>query len=130
MIISVLSLTIFSVLTLITSHNEKKLSLKSAAALERYYAADMVSTRTLAEIKGLVKLYPNADILVKSLPDGIIYEQIEEMLYMSYGTPLDERQTLSATVLVKGQSVQVLEWMVMTTAEWSPSSSLDYWTGD
>lgn len=131
MIISVLCLTIFSVLTLITSHNEKKLSQKAATAALNYYSADFICTRTLARIKELAGAeIDNPGQLATTLPGDITYEKIDDAFYISYGAPVDERQLLSVCVLVEGGSAKVLEWALTNAAEWSPSSALDYWIGD
>jgi hypothetical protein len=129
MIFSVLALTVFAVLTLITSQNEKKLAIKSADAVLRYYAADNVCVEKLAGIRALAENSGN-DLkkIAASLPEGVSGAQKNGVLYLSYGENIDKNRTLSVLVAVDGGEVDVLRWEIVDTGDWNPDDGLNFQT--
>jgi hypothetical protein len=129
MIFSVLALTVFAVLTLITSANEKKLAVKSAEAVKLYYAADCACEDKLAQVKELTAA-EDGDLakILASLPEGISGELKDGDLYIRCAEPVDGNRTLSVLAVVGNHGVNVWRWEIVDSGDWNPDESLNFQT--
>ena len=111
----VLCLTVFALLSLSTVQADLRLSERSAAAMQDYYAADTAAETVLARLRAGEK----TDSPVR-LQDGIYY----------YTCPISDTQELSVAVeLGADGSYRVLRWETVSTVTWAADDSLDLWDG-
>ena len=128
MIFSVLVLAVFSILTFLTSNNEKKLAEKSAKAVSLYYAADSVCEEKLADIKSIAESCDWDQALLKnSLPAGCDVQQIGDRLYISYSADIDKNRLISVLAEVRNKKIGVLKWEVVNSGSWNPDDEIHFW---
>ena len=111
---AVLCLTVFALLCLSTARSGERLSEKSAAAAEGYYAADCRAEELLARLRAGQR------------PEGIR----EENGVFSYACTISDTQILAVDVMVDGEDYTVLRWQAVSAAEWQADESLPVWTGN
>ena len=132
MVFSVLCLTIFAVLTLVSANAESTLAKKSATVISNYYIADENATETLAKVYEIVGGESSLqDIRAKTsqiLKDISIKEE-SGVLYLSYSEKIDDSQNLTVKLSTDGNKVDVLTWKVESTEQWEPDNGLDVWQG-
>lgn len=132
MVFSVLCLTIFAVLTLVSANAESTLAKKSAIVISDYYVADENATETLAKVYEIVGGESSLqDIRAKTsqiLKDISIKEE-SGVLYLSYSEKIDDSQNLTVKLSTDGNKVDVLTWKVESTEQWEPDNGLDVWQG-
>jgi len=131
MVFSVLCLTVFAVLTLVSANAESTLAKKSSAVVSNYYVADANATETLAKVYEIVDEQSSLqDINVKvALLKDVSTKEEAGLLYISYFENIDDSQKLTVKLSTDGKKVDVLSWKVESTAEWEPDNGLDVWQG-
>ncbi len=136
MVFSVLCLTIFAVLSFVTTNYERKLSEKTAAAVLNFYEADSHAEEILAEMQKMLNANPEPglidkfsaqfeqeDFLVSSLEDPMNFS-------FSFEVPIDEKQVLHISATVKNGIIMVNSWIILSTGSWSVDNRLNVWTGE
>lgn len=129
-ILTVLCLTIFSVMTLSTALNEKRLSEKSAIALKNYYQAEKYCSKIANDIgriwdkKGSV-----SELQDFAIENNLDCKLEENEIYFFYHYPVDENQDLFVMLCV-GDKFEIRRWSVQATKEWSVDQSLQVWDGE
>ncbi|NCC86798.1 MAG: hypothetical protein EOM05_02875 [Clostridia bacterium] len=132
MVFSVLCLTIFAVLTLVSANAESTLAKKSATVISNYYVADENATETLAKVYEIVGGESSLqDIKVKTagLSNDISTTEEAGLLYILYSEKIDDSQNLNVKLRTDGDKVDVLTWKVESTAQWEPDTGLNVWQG-
>jgi len=104
-VLLVLTLTVFSALTLISALADRDVSNRAADYTTVYYAADTSAVES-----------------VSALMSGT-----ESGLEDSF--PINDTQSLSIHVIRSGDSFEVLLWQVYSTDETIPASTLPVWRG-
>ncbi len=132
MVFSVLCLTIFSVLTLVSANAENTLAKKSATVITDFYTADANATETLASVYEIVdeqKGLQDIQTRVAKIDSSILVEKKSSMLYISYSEKIDDNQNLNVQLRTNGKKVDILTWKVESIAEWEPDDSISIWQG-
>ncbi|MEA4815621.1 MAG: hypothetical protein VB120_02035 [Lachnospiraceae bacterium] len=126
-IFAVLCLTVFSVLSLSSAIVEKNLAEKSAASVKEYYEADFKAAEYVDKLKEIYSF--TGEFEDSSL--GLEFE-IEEALdgkYVSYAVPINESQAISVVLKFSVDKMNIEEWKVVQTGDWTPDDSLNVWDG-
>ncbi len=136
MVFSVLCLTIFAVLSFVTTNYERKLSEKTAAAVLNFYEADSHAEEILAEMQKMLNAntepglidefsaqFEQEDFLVSPLEDPMNFS-------FSFEVPIDEKQVLHISATVKNGIIMVNSWIILSTGSWSVDNRLNVWTGE
>ncbi|MEG1615109.1 MAG: hypothetical protein RR343_06465, partial [Oscillospiraceae bacterium] len=99
MVFSVLCLTIFAVLTLVSANAESTLAKKSVASVENYYSADAKVTDTLSKVYQIVDEQPDLQGIKSSIAkisNTITVTDKGGLLLISYDEKIDDGQKLVA----------------------------------
>lgn len=113
-IFAVLCLTVFALLSLSTVQADERLSDKSFAAVQGYYAADCAAEEILSLLRA------------GEIPEGVT--AYDGGIYR-YGCPISETQTLAVEVAIDGTDYTIIRWQARSTAEWVADDSLPVWDG-
>lgn len=129
-ILTVLCLTIFSVLTLSTALNEKRLSEKSSIALKNYYKAETYCGEIANAIgKMWEEKKDSTELQAFAAKNDLDCKKEENEIYFSYHYPIDENQALFVTLCV-GDTFEIQSWCIQTTKEWVADQSMQIWDGE
>jgi len=112
-IFAVLTLTIFSLLTISTVQANGRLGDAAAQAVANYYEADTQAEAILARLR------------LGEHPEGVL----EENGVYSYACPVSDTQELQVSVRLKGTDYTILRWQLVSTADWQADESLHVWDG-
>ncbi len=132
MVFSVLCLTIFSVLTLVSANAESSLANKSAKVVTDFYKADELATEKLASVYQIVDeqdSLQNVKANIEKISKDILVNEKNGMLYISYFETIDDSQQLAVVLRVDRKKVDIVNWKVENTGEWEPDNSLELWQG-
>ena len=122
-ILCVLCLTVFSVLSLSTSLTERKLAEKRAESVQHYYRAETEAAEIVNDLQK--KAESGEDVFLFANGNGIV---VKDGLFFFQKT-IDDGQELSVVLKYKN-GFDILEWKVVSTAEWTPDESLHVWDGE
>lgn len=103
MLFAVLCLTVFSVLSLVYSNYQVKLTEKAVLATENYYAADTSAAEIFEALQ-------NGD-----LSEATVTEE-NGITYYSYSVTVDADQTLDVVVANNGGALTIESWKVVNNA--------------
>lgn len=120
MVFSVLCLTIFAILSLVTARHALTLSTRAAGAVTDYYAADSLAV----EIYDVLRA---SDAVPESVLDIKVRSQGEDC--MVYTVPIDGNQELCVLLRREAEGLRILEWSVHSTGEWNPDDRILVWDG-
>ena len=122
-ILCVLCLTVFSVLSLSTALTERKLAEKRAVSVQNYYNAETEAAEIVNELQ---KKWENGeDVFDYANKNGVVVKDN----YFFFHKAIDDGQELSV-VLQYNDGFDILEWKVVSTADWTPDESLHVWDGE
>lgn len=124
MLFSVLCLTIFAVLSVVTAGNAWTLAEKSADAVTTYYEADCLAVELLDEITASYQ----GTFVVPSGCTGDITE-VDGEKRLNYWVSIDENQWLWVQVYDQDGTPQVARWEVQLSGDWESDQSLNVWGG-
>ncbi len=133
MLFSVLCLTIFAVLSVVTAGNAWTLAEKSADATTNYYAADsqaiQIYNQIAADFNGDFDQHFSFPAEFNYISHEI--SQIEGVNYLNYWIAIDENQQLWVQLSLSqtGQTLQILHWQVEATGTWNADQTLNLWDG-
>ena len=122
-ILCVLCLTVFSVLTLSTALTERKLAEKRALSVQNYYHAETEAAELVNELQ--MKQKNNEDVFAYANKNGVVMKN--DLFY--FQKTIDDGQELSVVLQYKN-GFDILEWKVVSTADWTPDESLSVWDGE
>lgn len=126
MLFSVICLTIFAVLAVVTANNSWTLAEKSADAVTNYYAADSIAIEICNQI---TTTYQAENQLIA--PEG--YDcQLEELANetrLSYWVAIDDNQSLWVELVASQGTIQIAHWQVAYTGTWSADQTITVWGG-
>lgn len=112
-IFAVLCLVVFALLGLSTVQAEGRLSAASSDAVAAYYDADAQAEAILARLR------------VGEIPGGVAVDGTN----YRYQCPVSDTQALQVTVALNGRDYQVLQWQVVSTADWEEQDAPVVWDG-
>ena len=118
-----LCLTVFSVLSLSTAISERKLAEKRAVAAQEYYRAE---TEAAEIVNGLQKKWAGGETVIAFAEHNQV--KVNGNLF-SFQKNIDDGQMLSVVLQYK-DGFDILEWKVVSTADWTPDESLHVWDGE
>lgn len=104
-IFAVLCLTVFALLTLSTVQANRRLSDAAAQAVTDYYQADAQAERILAQLR------------CGEVPEGVT----EDGGVFTYACTISATQELRVAVRIEDDTVTVLQWQAVSTADWTPA---------
>jgi len=126
LVFAVLCLTIFSLITLVVSSNDKALVDVQVELVSGYYGADTLATRILADI-----------LAADTIPDNVrgvdIHTGWDEELNAEttyYYCRISDVKTLYVNLIFHDDSYDILSWRMWDTDEWEFDDSLNVWSGD
>lgn len=129
LIFVVLCLTIFSVLSLMSSMSDMRLAQKSLSATEEYYKADSLAEKKLKEIDMIIE---STYALEEKM--GEIYDPATGLI--SYEIPINEHQVLCVELEVISRAkdgekrYNITKWQEVNKGEYEIDDSLPVWTGE
>ena len=112
-IFAVLTLTVFTLLSLSTAQADHRLGSASAQAVYGYYQADCQAEAILARLRQ------------GQLPQGVVREGDR----FSYACPISHTQELQVEVEVRGSDYTILRWQAVSTVQWEADNSITVWDG-
>jgi len=126
LVFAVLCLTIFSLITLVVSNNDKALVDAQVQLVSGYYEADTLATRILADIL-------SADTIPDKIYGVDIYttwdESIEaETIY--FFCRISDIKALYVNLVHRDDSFDILSWRMWDTDEWVFDDSIKVWSGE
>lgn len=130
MVFSVLCLTVFAVLSLITANSEYKLAVKSTDVIKNYYAADNAATEKLAVLKDTFDDGDFADVQTKATELGIICESAGADVTLSFEEKVTDTQALSVKATYTSGDFRIDEWKLISTDEWNADAGFELWDGE
>lgn len=130
MVFSVLCLTVFAVLSLITANSEYKLAVKSTDVIKNYYAADNAATEKLAVLKDTFDDGDFAAVQTKATELGIICESAGEDVTLSFEEKVTDTQALSVKATYTSGDFRIDEWKLISTDEWNADAGFELWDGE
>ena len=122
-ILCVLCLTVFSVLSLSTALTEQKLAEKRAVSVQNYYLAETDVTKIVNDLQ--MKFENGEDVFAYANKNGIV---VKGDLFF-FHKAIDDGQDLSVVLQYKN-GFDILEWKIVSTADWTPDESLHVWDGE
>ena len=144
-VFAVLCLTVFAVLSLITSNTEKTLAYKYTDSVRNYYAADVMCSQILQQVSGIVSqngigdkdFIPRMNELksLMDLDDRYYFGytvSADGRYYFDYTVPIDSNQALRVRLTadsVSDRSLDILMWQVFDIGTWEPDFSIKVWDG-
>ena len=133
MIFVVLCLTMLAALSFSAAESEKNFSDRSAEYTADYYAADLNSKRTLAQIEAIAAGYSDySDFMFLSeldSIDGIEYATVRGGIEISWVTEINERQNIYSKIRISDSGTEILcrQTVLGVTPEETP---LNVWDGE
>lgn len=132
MVFSVLCLTIFSVLTLVSANAESLLANKSAKVISDFYKADEQATEKLANVYQIIDEQSNLQNIktdVEKISKDVLVEEKSGALYIYYFEIIDDNQQLNVALRTDGKKVDIVNWKIENTDQWEPDNGLGLWQG-
>jgi hypothetical protein len=119
LIFTVLCLTIFSVLTLISARNELRLARRATEASLLYYRAELTASERLCEIKNCIIAGRELPAYAESYASGGV-------TYIAYSVEIDPYRLLAVALAYEDGEVTVLSWRTADSGLWEPENYLDF----
>lgn len=105
----VLTVTVFSVLTLVSAQNELAAVNRSVKVNDDYYRAEKTAAEKCGEIKKATsELMANSDIAAAAVNLGAAAETDENGVTISFGVDIDEKRSLETTLRAEGGELKVI----------------------
>jgi len=128
-VFSVLCLTVFAMLSLMTVQADKRLLQTSVSTIEARAEADAKAQEILSKLRA-----GKIPAGVKSaLGEGLFgsgAEIPEGMPVYTYSCPVTENAHLEVAVAVNGSDYRILRWQEVSDIEWESDDSIDVWQED
>lgn len=123
-IFTVLCLTVFALLTLLTARNEHALAVRTAETVHQYYEADIRA----AHICRAVEQAAGAGDLPAQV-DGIALEQTNGEVH--YACPIRDTLRLAVTLSIAPDSLaEVRKWQTEPAGDWQADTKIEVWDGE
>lgn len=124
MIFSVLCLTIFAVLSVVTAGNAWTLAEKSADSVTAYYEAD---TKAIAIYDDLTANYDGTFTLPTDCTAQV--EWVDGTERLNYWVPMDDNQVIWVQLYPVGDTLVIARWEVEYQGDWNADQTLNLWGG-
>lgn len=128
MVFSVLCLTVFAVLSVVTVGSAWTLAEKSADAVTNYYTADCIAVEYLNEITQ--NYQQNGSLELPTDCEGLV-ERGGGQWWICYWVPIDEQQLLSVQLTAYDNQSDILveHWQVEYSGSWTADQTITIWDG-
>lgn len=114
----VLTITVFSVLTLVSAQNELAAVNRSVKVNDDYYKAEKTAAEKCGEIKKAAsELTANSDIAAAAVNLGAAAETDENGVTISFGVDIDEKRSLETTLRAEGGELKVISQKTVSKNE-------------
>ena len=126
LVFAVLCLTIFSLITLVVSNNDKALVDAQVQLVSGYYKADTLATRILADIL-------SADAIPDKIYGVDIYTTWDESIEaetICFFCRISDIKALYVNLVQRDDSFDILSWRMWDTDEWVFDDSIKVWSGE
>ncbi len=124
MIFSVLCLTIFAVLSVVTAGNAWTLAEKSADSVTAYYEAD---TKAIAIYDDLTANYDGTFTLPTDCTAQV--ELVDGTERLNYWVSIDDNQVIWVQLYPVGDTLAIARWEVEYQGDWNADQTLNLWGG-
>lgn len=130
LIFMVVTLTVFSVLTLLTAKDEENRAINLAQSSFSYYEADFAATKKLSDISELSKNAFSEDDLISALEEmGVKAVPSVQGVEVSFVEKIDDRRNLSVSLIATSDGVKVTSWKTIGN-QIDYDDSLNVWDGE
>lgn len=128
MIFSVLCLTIFAVLSLVTTNSDLRLSTKAAKSIQDYYAAEYAAETKVIGIRDALRKEGSPVLLPQSFDVEVSLEENGESS-ISFVQNVDSRRDLYVILhLDVGGKLSVSAWRLGANENWSADGGISLWS--
>lgn len=135
MVFTLLCLTVFATMTLLSASSELKLARSYSTAVEQFYAADTAGAAYVAALRD------KADSIASGVPGADDYAAAAHALgadavvdndiaYIEYDIPESDSQTLHISLEASAERFAVTAWQLIYTGEWNADTGLNLWPGN
>lgn len=124
MLFSVLCLTIFGALSVVTANNGWALAEKMAQGVTNYYQADTTAIELWQQIS---EDYDGG--FIQSADDNTTIEWVDGEERLNYWVSIDQNQVLWVQLCYRNDTVQAVRWEVEQVGTWTTDQSLQVWGG-
>lgn len=126
----VLTITVFSVLTLVSSQNELSMVNKSAEVATNYYNAEKEAAVKFSEIKtALNNVTDNEEIMRITSETGANANITMEGVEISFKVSIDENRSLLTVIKIKDNNFEVTSQKIVSENEFIIDDFIDVWDG-
>lgn len=123
-IFTVLCLTVFALLTLLTARNERTLAVRTAQTVQQYYEADARA----AHIRRAVEQAASTGELPARV-DDIALEQTKGEV--RFACPIGDNLRLAVTLSIAPDgATEVREWQTEPAGDWQADTAIEVWDGE
>jgi hypothetical protein len=125
LVFAVLCLTVFSLITLVISGNDKALVDARVQLVTGYYEADALAERILADILA-------ADSIPATLHGVEIQTKRDDELNVevNFYCRISDMKSLYVNLVLRGDSFDILSWRMMDSDNWVFDNVINVWTGE
>ena len=131
MVFAVLCLTIFSVLSLMTSNSDLRLSRRASKSIEDYYYAEYLAEGRVIDIKERLRETGKPEDLLKNM-DGVEVFESGTKTAIRFIQTVDSRRNLHVELaLYPNKTLSVTGWkLIPNDSDWSPDDGISVWVGE
>jgi hypothetical protein len=126
MVFSVLCLTIFAVLSVVTANSDLNLTRRASSAIQDFYTAEYRAETRALSIKEAMDNGADADAAASG--EGAIYDASSGTI--SYTEAVDHRRELRVTLLLEDGALSINNWILTVNDNWNPDNALPVWPGE
>jgi len=125
LVFAVLCLTVFSLITYVVAANDKALVQAETRLVVGYYEADALAKRIVAEIL-VSDVIPTTIEGVNISANWDMYNNAD---IVEFSCIVSDKKSLFVRISVRGDSFEVMSWMMYDTDEWSFDDRINVWSG-
>lgn len=126
LIFAVLGLTVFSLITLSISINDRTLIERKAETVTAYYYADSAAERFLAELLDGSASLDNADLLLFSEERCADSHRV----YTEFWKAVSNDMAIAVLIAVGDEYFDILSWRMLSISDWDADTRLNVWLPD
>ena len=130
MVFSVLCLTVFAVLSLVTANSEYKLAIKSTDVIKNYYSADAHANEKIAAIKTVLEKEGLESATKEASKLNVSLKNEAEGLEISFDEQISDSQKLTVNAVLNNGQIKVNEWKTVPTKDWNSDENNQFWDGE
>lgn len=123
----ILTVTVFSVLTLVSSQNELGTVKKSVQISESYYAAEKAAAIKCGEIKALLKGVTDFEkIKAAAEQNQAEAKTTESGIEISFKTQIDENRSIKTVLIMADDKITLLSQTIVSDKELNIDDGIDF----